>query len=84
MLGLLFAVELKSLATKGARAGSGSDAWGKFVEYFAESPDELTRLKVPGQEVNGIAAGTTTFTTITTTTTAACTFTFTTTTTTDI
>jgi hypothetical protein len=78
-----FASRLKAQATRGGQAGVGTDAWEELMRNFAENPDELARLRVPGQEVKGAKIGKTTTTTSLTATTIACTTTTTTTTTTD-
>ena len=78
-----FASRLKAQATRASQAGVGTDAWEEFMRHFAENPDELARLRVLGQEVNGANLGKTTATTITTATSIPCATTTTTTTTTD-
>ena|ERR1700687_3100428 len=74
-----FAEELKTMAMLGQRAGKGSPLWAKFIEHFANTPEELKRFTAYDREYEGCTA--TIMMTTTVTSTQLCTFTTTTTTT---
>jgi hypothetical protein len=77
-----FATQLHQRALRAAEHGLQSEEFDALLGYFADSPEELARLRPAGSEQAEFPTWTTTITTTTTTTTADCTTTTTTTTTT--
>ena len=73
-----FGQELKAKAEAAYKAGVDTDEWTDLMKEFAESPEELARLRKPGSHgghsgdsETSVTSRTDTFTTTTTTTTMA-------------
>jgi hypothetical protein len=79
-----FAAQLQADAVIAQRAGFGEKEWNQFISHFADSPDDLERLRTPmrGADAAERLNTWTTTTTTTTLTSVPCTMTTTTTTTT--